>query len=204
MPVKKRTLIFCGLIVMVVFFGCGNQKSKNRDIKRILDNYSDDLSYNFNKSLYFMPLPVHQKFYSAYLSFDPSAEYDEAALEIFSPDYIKSNIHEIHCIFLKSERIPFIIQFPNRKIFEKYLAKLEKEPMVTKKALKKILQFEYAVEFVDEGFELVSDNFVYIQEDAFINGEPRYWLSEDYFKYFLSDDFTRDMNEFITRATGKK
>jgi hypothetical protein len=151
-----------------------------------------------------MPLPLHQKFRSAFLSFDPSAEYDEATLEIFSPDYIRSNIHEIYCVFLKSEKIPFIIQFPSRKIFDKYLAKLEKNPKVAKKTLKKLLEFEYAVEFVDEGIELVSDNFVYIHEDSLINGELRYWLSEDYFSYFFSDDFIRDMSVFAAKAPGKK
>lgn len=200
--VKKWGIVFCSLIVTAGFFGCDDQKS--RDNKQILANYSDDLSYNFHKSFYFMPMPVHQKFYSAYLSFDPSAEYDESILEIFSPDYIRSNIHEIYCVFLKSEKTPFIIQFPNRKIFAKHLVKLRENPRVTKKVLKKLLKFDYAVEFLDEGFELVSDNFVYIQEDALINGEPRYWLSEDYFQYFLSDDFIREMNEFTAQAVGKR
>ena len=206
MPANKRLIIIFSLLVLVMvgFLGCGNQKSKGRDIKQILDNYSDDLSYNFNERLYFMPLPVHQNFYSAFLSFDPSAEYDEDILEVFSPDYVRSNIHEIYCVFLKSEKIPFIIQFPNRKIFDKHLAKLEKEPMVTKNTLKKLLQFEYAVAFADEGIELVSDNFVYIQEDALINGESRYWLFEDYYAYFLGDDFIRDMNVFAAWVTGKK
>jgi hypothetical protein len=202
MRVKKRIIIFYCLVVMVSFFGCDSQKSK--DNKQILDNYSDDLSYNFNKALYFMPLPLHQKFYAAYLSFDPSAEYDEATLELFSPDHIRSNIHEIYCVFLKSEKTPFIIQLPNRNIFDKYLAKLEENPRVTKGALQELLQFEYAVEFVDEGIELVSDNFVYIQEDALINGESRYWLSDDYYSYLLSDDFVRDMNGLTTQASGEK
>jgi hypothetical protein len=201
MPVKKRVAIFCYLIVMAGFLGCGSQNSK--DNKQVLDNYSDDLTYNFNESLYFMPLPVYQKFYSAYLSFDPSVEYDETILELFSPDYIRSNIHKIYCVFLKSEKIPFIIQFPNRKIFDKYLARLKKTPVVTKKSLKKLLKFEYAVEFVDKGIELVSDNFVYIQEDALIDGELRYWLSEDHYSYFLSDDFVRDMDVLTTRITEK-
>jgi hypothetical protein len=36
---------------MAGFWGCGIQKSKDRDNKQVLDNYSDDLSYNFNKSI---------------------------------------------------------------------------------------------------------------------------------------------------------
>ncbi|MDR2477510.1 MAG: hypothetical protein LBD18_06975 [Treponema sp.] len=111
-------------------------KNKARNNKLILDNYNDDLSYNYNKPLYFMPLPVFQNWRYAFLSFNPSAEYNEDILEIFSSDYIRSNIHEVYCVFLKSEKIPFIIQFPNRKIFDKYLAKLEKKPMFTKNALK--------------------------------------------------------------------
>jgi hypothetical protein len=177
MPVKKQVCIICALMVMAGFGGCGNQRSTDSDVKRILDSYNSDLTYNFNKAFYFMPLPLYRQLRSA--------------PEACSPDYIRSNLHAVYCVFLKSATMPFIIQLPNRAIFDQYCAKLEKNPLVAKNTLKKLLRFEYAVELVDEGVELVSDHFVYIQEDALINGEPRYWLSEEYYAYFLSDDFTR-------------
>ena len=206
MPGKKWIMLICGLILMAGFFGCVNQSGnqKTRDNKRILDNYSADLSCNFNKAFYFMPLPVHQNFYSAFISFDPSAEYDEAILEQFAPDNIRANIHAVYCVFLGSEKMQFVIQLPNRKMYDQYLAKMDNKPIVTKYGLQKLLRFEYAAAFVDEGIELVTDHYVYLGEDALFNGELRYWLSEDYYDYFLGDDFIQDMNVFTAWVHEKK
>ncbi|MDR2479927.1 MAG: hypothetical protein LBD48_11520 [Treponema sp.] len=203
MTIKKWMIFIYSMILLTVFFGCGNQK-KTSDNKRILANYSDDLSYNFNKAFYFMPLPVYRNFYSAFLSFDPTAEYDETILEPFAPDYVRSNIHTSYCVFLQSQKMSLVIQFPNRTIYDRYVSIMEKKPVATKYGLKKLLRFEYAVAFIDEGIELVSDNYVYIGEDALINGESRYWLYEEYYDYFLGDDFIQDMNVFTTWVTGKK
>ena len=183
---------------------CSCNMQKFRDNALILKNYSSDLHYNYNHPLYFIPMPVQQKFFSAYRSFNPSAEYDETSLDIFSPSYIQLNIHEIYSVFLNSEKIPFIIQFPNRKIFDTWVAELQKKPVITKSVLRKLLRFEYGVDIVDEGIDMVSANFVHIQEDALYNGEPRYWLSEADFLYFTGDDFVRDMNVIVTWIKGKK
>jgi hypothetical protein len=76
---------------------------------------------------------------------------------------------------------------------------MEKQKGITKDTLKKLLQFEYVVLFLDEGGELASDNYVDISEDALINGEARYWLSEDLYSYFLSNAFDRDMNKLVNK-----
>ena len=184
MSIKKICLLSFCLILTVGICSCNNQKKKDNAL--ILENYSDDLRYSHNTSLYFIPGSLHSDFSSAHRTFDPSVEVEneESLLSIFPPDYIRSNIIALYSIYLNSEKIPGMIQLPDRELFDRYIAEFEEKPAISKDTLKELLQFEYSIFVIEEGVGLETNNFISTDAYSLYKGSPRYWLSEEDFLIF--------------------
>ena len=204
MIIKKIIAVFLCFIFVFGFFSCKKPAQKEIDNALILENYSDDLQFSHYESLYFIPGSRHYDFYAPYKSFNPSFEYDESLLEIFDPEFIRSNIIELYSIYFTSEKIPGMIQFPNNEIFDEYIVKFEKDPMVTKEVLEELLQYEYSIFVIETGLGIETENFISTDAYSPYQGGPRYWLSDENLAYFLGDDFIYEMDILSAWVKEKK
>ena len=205
------TVCLCFFLIISV---CSCVKKKEEDTQKhydrekdnamILGYYNDDLHYAFTHTFYFMPLSLQHYSTYTYRSFNLTDEYDEVDRRRLTPEYIRSKLYVAYCIFLRSDSIPSVIQFPSQEILDEYNEKLSDTANITKETFEELLQFEYAVSVYDLGYEVTSENYVFIGEDALIDGDSRFWLSYDHYSYYLSDDFEHEMNILCTWIDEKK
>ena len=190
-------LFFAGITFSIL--GC----NKDDDASLILSYFSHDLKKTMHQIDYFVPLDISDNFSQTFRRFDQNAEYDKKILKTLSVKYIRSAIHQSPSIYFRSEFISIHVQFPNRRIYEKYLAGFENNPSVSKKQLEKMLRYEYSAHLAVPDKFIKTKNFLNITNPVYKERPYKFFNKNDR-DYYLTSDFKKDMDAISVWVRGKK
>jgi hypothetical protein len=191
MILKTPGFLFFLAIITVIVCGCGNDQNASA----VLNYFTHDLKFVASEENYFLPQAAYDNYKRTYMEFNQNAAYDRKILRVLSCKGIRSAIREVCSMYFQSENLRIHVQFPNRKTYEKYLARYNANPSVSKNDLTQLLTFEYAAEVLAMDSLLVfTDNFVKLYQNSVYKQKPLYHLSADDAEYFLGDAFAIDMD----------
>jgi len=185
---KKSYYIFL-IFLIAILCGCAG-----KDISQITAYHTGDLKLNVGRTDYFIPEDTYYKYINTLRNFNPNAEYQKDILKDLSAKKIKSQIREVCSLHFGSDLLSIYIQFPNRKIFNKFVNKLKINSFISKKDFKKLLQYEYSFSVNSTGFGWNSDNYISLYENSVYKGEVYHHLSDENVRYFFSENFKTNMD----------
>jgi len=199
MTIKKLCILLFFTGIAVSFFSC----NEDHDASLILSYFSHDLKKTMHQIDYFVPLDIADNFSQTFMRFDQNTEYDKKILKTLSVKYIRSAVHQAPSMYIRSEYISMHVQFPNRRVYEKYLAALKDDPSVSKKQLEKMLRYEYSAHLATPDKLITTKNFLDIT-NPFYKERPYKFLNKNNRDYFLTSDFKEDMGTISAWVRGKK
>ena len=196
---KKYLLLFLTIVILAVS-GC-DDKAKNKSI--ILRQYTNDLKFANPQIDYFLPEHIYNNYIQTFIKFIQNGEYQWYMQSVLSSEYILTAVHEFYSMYIRSEMLSIHVQFPDQITYETYLERFTDNPNVSKRDFSELLKYEYIV-YLEKFDKLIqTGNYVHIEKPAY-DGIPYYFLDKKDRDYFLSSDFTDDMDVISAWIHGKK